>query len=63
MKIDLLHDRHGNRSSYVGDYDVKQITERVRSTRRNFYSSQRMDLSKPDNFFPGPGSYFQGEEG
>lgn len=57
-KLELRHDRFGNRSSYLGDYDVKEIKNRLSETKRNFYSSQRFDLSKPINFFPGPGAYF-----
>jgi hypothetical protein len=30
VKLEFKHDRHGNRSSYQGDYDVKQLTERLR---------------------------------
>lgn len=43
----------------MGDYDVKDIRNRLSETKRNFYSSQRFDLSKPINFFPGPGAYFE----
>jgi hypothetical protein len=56
--LDLRHDRFGNRSSYVGSYNVKELNEKVMETRSNFCSSNRIDLGKPDNFYPGPGSYF-----
>ena len=56
-KLELRHDRFGNRSSYLGSYEVKDLTDRLRGSKRNFYSSNRIDLSKPDNFFPGPGTY------
>jgi hypothetical protein len=57
-RIELRHDRFGNRSSYLGDYDVKDVKRKLSETKKNFYSSQRLDLGKPDNFFPGPGSYY-----
>ena len=57
-QLELRHDRFGNRSSYLGSYQVKDLTDRLSQTKRNFYSSNRIDLSKPGNFFPGPGTYF-----
>lgn len=57
-KLELRHDRHGNRSSYLGEYEINDIRNRLSITKRNFYSSQRVDLSKPANFYPGPGAYF-----
>ncbi len=57
-KLELKYDRNGTRSTYVGDYDVKTIIDRFRSTKPNFTSSRRMDLGLPLNFNPGPGNYF-----
>ena len=40
-----------------GQYNVKEIEGRVLSARVNFGSSRRVDLGRPLNFFPGPGTY------
>lgn len=36
---------------------MKEIENRILTARVNFGSSRRMDLSRPLNFFPGPGTY------
>lgn len=57
-KLELRHDRFGNRSTYHGNFDVRELSERVRNSKRNFSSSRRIDLGRPENFYPGPGTYF-----
>ena len=57
MKTQYQYDRGGYRSHAFGDYNIKEIETRVLETKRNFSSSRRVDLGRPLNFFPGPGTY------
>ena len=57
MKNDYQYDRGGFRSHAFGDYNVKDIESKVMETKRNFSSGRRVDLGRPLNFYPGPGTY------
>ena len=54
-KIEYKYDRNGTRSNYTGDYNVAEIMERIKSNKKNFTSSRRIDLGLPLNYYPGPG--------
>lgn len=50
-------DRYGNRSYEIGEYNVKEIQNKLVSIKKGFSLGRRMDLSRPLNFVPGPGTY------
>lgn len=52
-----LTQRNGSESCYLGKTNIKDATSTL-SRRKFFSSSKRIDLSKPNNAFPGPGAYF-----
>ena len=56
-KNEYKYDKFGVRSNYVGDYNVKKIEESVLTKKKSFSYGRRVDLSRPHNFYPGPGTY------
>jgi hypothetical protein len=68
-RLQLKFDRFGNRSSFLDDKDevydhnttkqCRNSSNRKRNESIHFTDTLRHDLSKPVNFNPGPGSYFQ----
>lgn len=58
-----LRDRHGNRANIFENQEEESFlilkhVPKIKKSQGGFYTARRHNQDLPDNYYPGPGSYF-----